>query len=124
MAIDWGRKRMWLAYMNDAHGIIFPLWSLDNDADVLYSIAHFAVQHKASKILVGFPTQQAGLQKAIDNFIKQLWFVISPDCVIERVNEEYSSVQANAMTWVFKKTAEEDSLAAVCLLEEYKKKWE
>ena len=121
MAIDWGRKRMGLAYMNDIHGIIFPLWSLDNNADVLYSIAHFVMQHKATKILVGYPSQQAWVQKSIDNFIKQLSFVISPDCPIVKVNEDYSSIQANAMIWVYKKTAEEDSLAAVCLLEEWKK---
>lgn len=122
LAIDWGRKRMGLAYMTESHSMVFPLWSVDNTPDALYTIAHFAVQHKATRIIVWYPRQESAVQKSIDSFVKQLSFVIDPQCIIEKVNEDYSSIQANAMTGNYKKTAEEDSLAAMCLLEEWKKK--
>lgn len=102
--------------------MIFPLWSVDNTPDTLYTIAHFTVQHKATRILIWYPRQESAVQKSIDSFVKQLSFVIDPQCVIEKVNEDYSSIQANALTGNYKKTAEEDSLAAMFLLEEWKKK--
>ena len=89
---------------------------------VLYNIAHLVVQYGIGKVIIGTPRYQDDAQYPIDVFIKNLSLVLSPDCIIEKVNEDYSSVQANAHIGVYKKTAAEDSLAAVYILEEYRKR--
>lgn len=122
LAIDWGKKRIWLAYTPFSHDVIFPLWFLDNTQEVLYALAHLLVQYHITRIIIGYPARREDIQKHIDAFIRQLQYVIDPECLIERVNEDYSSVQANALVWVYRKTAEEDSLAAMYLLEEWQKK--
>lgn len=121
LAIDRWRKRLWVAYVRWKDHIIFPVWSVDNDKDCIYSMAHIVAQHNIQHIIIWYPKQEVYLQKAIDAFITQLTYVISPECTIEKVDEEYSSVQAWAVLWNFKKTAAEDTLAAVKILEEYLK---
>lgn len=122
LAIDWWKKRLWLAYNKASVGVIFPIWSLDNDTVVLYNIAHIVAQYDIEKILVWSPSNQEDVQRIIEGFIKQLSFVVPQECFIEKVNEDFSSVQANARLQTYKKTAAEDSLAAVFILEEYLKK--
>lgn len=120
ISIDRGKKRLWIAYTTDA-SIIFPLWSLDNDQNVLYWLAHIIAEHKATIIVVGYPSQQSYVQKSIDTFIKELSYVIDPTCTIVKENEDYTSVQAGELLWTYKKTAAEDSLAAAKILENYLK---
>ncbi len=86
---------------------------------MLFSLAHLIVQHNATVVVVGYPSQVSYVQRSIDAFIKQLSFVISPDIQIVKTNEDYTSVLAWAQIWNFKKTAAEDSLAAVKILEAY-----
>lgn len=119
MSIDWGKKRIWIAYVTTSSSVIFPIWSLDNNADMLYGLAHIVAEHKINTIIVWYPSQQSFVTKSIDTFIKNLSFVIDPEIVIKKVNEDYSSVQAGAQLWNFKKTAAEDTLAAAVLLENY-----
>lgn len=122
LAVDWWKKRFWLAYNRPDTDVIFPIGSLDNDEVVLYNIAHIVAQYRIEKVIIGSPRYQDDAQTPIGVFVKNLSFVLSPDCKIEKVNEDYSSVQANAHIGVYKKTAAEDSLAAVYILEEYRKK--
>lgn len=122
LAIDRWKKRLWLAYNKPGTTVIFPIGSLDNDDVVLYNIAHLVQQYAIQKIIVWSPKTEQHTTESIETFIKNLSFVISSDCSIEKVNEDFSSVQANAHIGVYKKTAAEDSLAAVYVLEEYRKK--
>lgn len=122
LAIDWWKKRFWLAYNRADNSVVFPIGSLDNDEVVLYNIAHIVAQYNISKVIIWAPWHQEDLQNHIDVFVKNLSFVLPSNCSIEKVNEDYSSVQANAHIGVYKKTAAEDSLAAVYILEEYRKK--
>jgi RNase H-fold protein (predicted Holliday junction resolvase) len=77
------------------------------------------MQHRIDTIALGYPTQVSPVQQAIDRFLIDLRMVISPDCRITYINEDYSSVEANAITGVYKKTAEEDTLAATVLLQRW-----
>ncbi len=119
MSIDRWKKRIGVAYKLNHSDIIFPIWSIENDQNILYNLAHKVIEHKVEKILVGYPSQKSSVQTGIDAFIKQLWFVVDSAIVIERINEDYSSVMAGGMTQSYKKTAAEDTLAAVHLLKEY-----
>ena len=77
------------------------------------------MQHRIDMIVLGYPTQASLVQKAIDRFLQDLRMVISSECHITYINEDYSSVEANALTWIYKKTAEEDTLAATILLQRW-----
>ena len=86
---------------------------------MLYDLAHIVAQHNITKIVVGYPSQESFVRKSIDAFIKDLSFVINPDIVIERENEDYTSVQAGVVVGNFKKTAAEDTVVAGIILEKY-----
>lgn len=89
---------------------------------MLYDLAHLIAQHKIDTIVVWYPWQVSFVSRSIDTFIKNLSFVIDPTIVIHKENEDYSSVQAGATLWDFKKTAAEDTLAAGIILEKFLKK--
>lgn len=119
VSIDRWRKRLWIAYTRSVDSIIFPIGSVDNDKDCIYALAHIVAERQADLIIVWYPSKEERIKKYIDEFIKQLQYVVSPDCKIQRVNEDYSSVQAGVVLWNFNKTAAEDTLAAAKILEEY-----
>jgi RNase H-fold protein (predicted Holliday junction resolvase) len=116
LSIDWWKKHIGLAYAADDNQIIFPLGTLQQSPTALFDLAHLLMQHRIDTIIIGYPRQVSWVQAAIDAFIVDLQMVISPDTIIHRVNEDYSSVEANALLGVYKKTAEEDTLAATVLL--------
>jgi len=117
IALDWWRKHIWLAYAKDSQSIVFPIGSLDNTPDVMYSLAHIFAERGVTTLVLGYPSKQQDVQRSIDSFIKQLSLFISPECQIHKVNEDYTSVQAMNHLWTQKKTAAEDSLAAVYIME-------
>lgn len=122
LGIDWWKKRLWLAYVTWKSDIIFPLWSLDNNTNMLFDLAHIIAQHQIKKIVVWYPSQVSFVTRSIDAFIKNVSFVIDPDIIIEKENEDYTSVQAGVLVWDFKKTAAEDTVVAGIILEKYMKR--
>ena len=119
LGIDWWKKRLWLAYVTWKSSVIFPLWSLDNNANVLYDLAHIVAQHQIKIIVVWYPSQESFITRSIDRFIKDISFVIDPDIVIHKENEDYTSVQAGVVVGNFKKNAAEDTVVAGIILEKY-----
>jgi RNase H-fold protein (predicted Holliday junction resolvase) len=119
LGIDRWKKRLWLAYTTSKSSIIFPLWSLDNNENVLYDLAHIVVKHQIDTVVVWYPSQTSFVTKWIDSFIKNLWFVIDPSIVIHKENEDYSSIEAGVILWNFKKTAAEDTVAAGIIVEKF-----
>jgi RNase H-fold protein (predicted Holliday junction resolvase) len=83
-------------------------------------LAHIVAERQVHLVVVGYPSKQQDIQKKIDTFIRDLSFVIPQECEIVKVNEDYSSVQAGAKLGNYKKTAAEDSMAAVYIMETYK----
>ncbi len=122
LGIDWGKKRLWLAYVTWKTNVIFPLGSLDNNANMLYDLAHIVAQHQIKTIVIWYPSQQSFVQRSIDTFIKNLGFVIDPEIVIHKENEDYTSVQAGVIVGNFKKTAAEDTVVAGIILDKYMSK--
>lgn len=116
--IDWGSKYIWLAYVNTrGENIIMPIWYVLNDPAVLYNIADIIARYNIWKIVIGYPKEES-IRKKVDDFIKQLKLIVE-NIPIERVDEEYSSVQASSISWNFKKDEKEDTLAAMIILKNY-----
>jgi RNase H-fold protein (predicted Holliday junction resolvase) len=87
------------------------------DDMVLYALANIIAQRGVQCVVIGYPSEAGFVQRSIDKFVSALQCVVAPEVVVVRVNEDYSSVEANAIVGVYRKTPAEDSLAAGVLLE-------
>ena len=117
--IDYGTKYIWLAKKDTKHNVIIPVGYIQNDGWTMFELSNIIEQYNIKKIVIWWPTKQKDMQEKIDRFIKEL-NIIYPDMEIIKVDEDYTSVEANATTWNFKKKAwEEDTIAAMKILERY-----
>jgi RNase H-fold protein (predicted Holliday junction resolvase) len=73
-----------------------PIGYLLNDGSLMYNLGDIILRYNIGKIVVGYPSDE-NLQKKVDEFIKQLNFIIAEDISIEKVNEDYTSVQAGVL---------------------------
>jgi RNase H-fold protein (predicted Holliday junction resolvase) len=120
--IDYGTKYIWLAKKDTRHNVIMPIGYIQNNSSTLYDLANIIQQYFIKKIVIWYPTRQKDIQQKIDNFIKELSFVV-PDIPIEKIDEDYTSVEAGAIMWDFSKNKwKEDTIAAMKILERYLKK--
>ena len=119
LGIDWWEKYIGLAKKDTKHNVIMPIWYIQNDGSTMFELANIIQQYNIWKIVIGWPAKQKDIQEKIDKFIKELSFVY-PDMEIIKVNEDYSSVQAQAKKWDFnRKKWEDDTIAAMQILENY-----
>ena len=117
--IDYGTKYIWLAKKDTKHNVIIPVGYIQNDGWTMFELSNIIEQYNIKKIVIWWPTKQKDMQEKIDKFIKEL-NIIYPDMKIIKIDEDYTSVEANATTWNFKKKAwEEDTIAAMKILERY-----
>lgn len=116
--VDWGTKYIGLSYWNERNGMATPVGSLSNDESLFFNIGDVLQRYHIKKVVIGYPKQQEELQKKIDDFLEQIQF-IEHDIEAIRRDEEYTSVEAGALTWDFKKNVEEDTVASMVILERY-----
>ena len=116
--VDRGTKYLWIAYRNERWKNIAPIGSMMNDNSLFFNIWDILQRYHVTKLVIGYPKNHKDLQKSIDKFIEQVLF-IDREIEVVRVDEEYSSVQAAATTWKYEKSTEEDTIAAMKILEEY-----
>lgn len=115
--IDYGTKYIWLAKKDKKNNFIMPIGYINNDAGTIYELANIVERYKITDIAIWRPSKQKNIQEKIDKFIKEMKFVY-PDIKIEKVNEDYTSVEASALTWKFDRDKwREDTIAAMKILE-------
>ena len=117
LGIDYWTKYIWLAKKDTKHNVIMPVWYIQNDGATMYELANIIQQYNIWKIVIWWPNKQKNIQEKIDKFINELLFVV-PNIEIVKVIEDYTSVEAAALTWNFKKEKwKEDVIAAIKILE-------
>lgn len=116
LSIDYGTKQIGLAYCNH-EDIPLPMGNIDNDGDMRFTLMGIIAQHQSKIILVGYPKHE-GMRIHIDKFIKTL-LVMDSELEIIRIDENYSSVQAQAITWETGKHIAHDTLAAIEIMNRY-----
>ena len=115
--IDWWSKYIGLAKKNIETNFISPIWYLDNDAGCMFNLAEIIIKEKISKVAIWWPKRQKNTQELIEKFIKEFKFVY-PDIEVKKVDEDYTSVEAAAMTGEFQKARwKEDVISAIKILE-------
>lgn len=119
ISIDYGTKQLGLAYCND-QGIPLPLGNLENDGDLWFSLMGQIAHKQAKLILVGYPKNEE-IRTKIDKFIQTL-LIMDSELEIIKIDENYTSVQAQAITWESKKHVAHDTLAAMEIINRYHNK--
>ncbi len=117
LGIDRWSKYIGLAYMTLENRIPMPIGYILNDHMTMPTLADTVNRYHIQGIVVWYPQKQKDIQEKIDKFVKSLTYVISPDIVIEYIDEDYSSVQAGEIVSDFKKTAASDTVSAMLILE-------
>lgn len=91
-----------------------------NDQSLYFNMSDVLARYRITKVVVWYPKQHEDAQKEIDAMIKRLLF-IDDKLDIEKVDEEYTSVQSWETTGDFTKNIAEDTVAAMYILEWYLK---
>lgn len=124
LAIDRWSKYVGLAYKNESSEVIFPVGYLLNDQMIFFHIWDLIQRHHVKTIVIGRPRTQEDVQDKIIKFMQSLNFIIeNEEITIERVNEDYTSVQSGEIVSNFKKNVAEDTVSAMIILERRSKKW-
>jgi len=122
LSIDWWAKHIWIAQRNKKNEVCMPVGYITNDAGALFNLADIVERYRIERILIGYPRKQKDVQEKINDFIWQMK-AIWPHYNIEKVNEDFTSVQAAAQTGDYEKARwKEDTIAAMKILEHYLEK--
>ncbi len=119
--IDRGSKYIWLAYGPINQDMSFPIWYLLNDQMIYFNIADIIQRYNIKKIIIWRPWKQKDIQEKIDKFIRSLEYIIDKkEITVEKVNEDYTSVQSGEIVSNFKKNVAEDTVSAMIILERWR----
>ena len=115
LAIDYGTKRIGLAYSQD--GLISTLPPIANDQLVLKKISDLIKLYSISKIYIGLP--EWGIRQNVLDFVSRLSPVLQ--LPVETVEEAVSTIEAESVFQAIKKKKKSyrqtiDSLAAAVIL--------
>lgn len=116
LSIDYGTKQIGLAYCNHEY-IPLPIGNIDNNGDMRFTLMGNIAQHRSEIILVGYPKHE-WMRLHIDKFIKTLQ-IMDNTLEIIRIDENYTSVQAQAITGEVGKHIAHDTLAAIEIINRY-----
>jgi len=120
LAIDRWSKYVGLAYKNNDSEVIFPIGYLMNDQMIFFHIGDMLTRYNVRKIMIGRPAKQQDVQEKIIKFMQNLDFIIDKNEVtIEKVEEDYTSVQSGEIVSNFKKNAASDTVSAMLILERW-----
>ncbi|MEX0668446.1 MAG: Holliday junction resolvase RuvX [Candidatus Saccharimonadales bacterium] len=120
IAIDWGGKNIGIAIGNDIAKMASPLEKINNSEDVINQIADLAKGEGVEAIIVGLPRNLAGEETAQSATIRMFAADLSDDveCQVLLQDETLSTQAAQGLRAKFP-DADEDSLAATVILQDY-----
>ncbi len=116
LSIDFGTKQWGLA-LRKPWSIPIPVGNIANDGDLWFSLMGLIAEHRVQIILIGYPKNLV-IRAHIDQAIKTLE-MMDDTLEIIRVDENYTSVQAQAITGETGKHIAHDTLAAIEILNRY-----
>lgn len=118
LGIDRWSKYIGLATMAENTNIPMPIWYLLNDQMIYFNISDIIQRNYVKKIVIWYPSKQKDIQEKINKFMQSLEYIIDKSEIsIEKVDEDYSSVQSWEVISNFKKNAAEDTVSAMIILE-------
>ena len=119
LAIDYGSKRIGLAWSNTSLGVILPFGLVEKLSlkDKVEELADIIAKEKVDKIIVGFPLGLNGKENANTERVKKFVFELRKliETPIEYHDERFSSYAADAAG----AGVSRDERAAMIILESY-----
>ena len=114
--------------MWEGETIVFPVGYLMNDQVIFFHIGELIQKYHIKTIVLGRPSKQKDIQEKIEQFMTNLSFIIGQeDITIEKMEEDYSSVEAGEIISAthkdieaFKKNPLEDTISAMIILDRWK----
>ncbi|MEF2176000.1 MAG: Holliday junction resolvase RuvX [Candidatus Absconditabacteria bacterium] len=122
LSIDWGSKYIGLAYVKENSKVVMPIGYILNDGSVFFNLGDLLMRYRVKNIVVGYPKKSEIIQELIDGFIKNLSMMISEDIVIDKIDEDYTTVEAGEVISNFRAKEEKttkDTISAMKILERY-----
>ncbi len=119
LAIDYGKKRIGLAWVDTAIGVVLPYGVIEsqNEKGKSEKIIDLIRNEKTDRVVIGLPLGLSGeeseMSKQVQIFTEQLKSHIS--CPIDLVDERFSSAEAKRMGG----DASPDEKAAMLILQTY-----
>ncbi|HNG97604.1 MAG TPA: Holliday junction resolvase RuvX [Candidatus Absconditabacterales bacterium] len=114
LSIDYGTKTLGLGLWTGS--IPLPLGNIDNNGMMRFSLMGLIGERRPTTILIGYPKHEL-MRSHIDHFIKTLQTMY--EGTILRIDENYTSIQAQARTGVSGKHSAHDTLSAMELIERF-----
>jgi RNase H-fold protein (predicted Holliday junction resolvase) len=113
--------------MWEGEKIVFPVGYLMNDQVIFFHLGELIQKYSIKTIVLGRPSKQRDVQEKIEKFMTNLSFIIGQeDITIEKMEEDYSSVEAGDIISnthkdieAFKKNPLEDTISAMIILDRW-----
>lgn len=122
LAIDFGTKRLGLAWSDTTLGVILPFGIIEGDtlSRKITALVNFLKKEKVDKIIVGYPLTTAGKEGKNTERVQKFVFELQKQVAtpVEYYDERYSSYGADAMG----EGVTRDERAAMFILEGYLEK--
>ncbi len=119
LAIDYGSKRIGLAWTDSSLGVILPFGLVEKPSlkDKVKELAEIIAKEKAQKVIVGFPLGLNGKENANTERVKKFVFDLQKliKAPVEYHDERFSSYAADAAG----AGVSRDERAAMIILEGY-----
>lgn len=96
MGIDYGKKRVGVAFTDDAGLMAFPHGVLENNTDLLSTLCDLIAQKEVDEVVIGYSLNKDGkpneIQRAIEELITDLTLQVGVPVHLEP--EQYSTQEA------------------------------
>ena len=117
LGIDYGKKRIGLAWVGTDLGVVLPYGVINNEQVMMSKLGELIEEEKVDKIIVGLPIGLDGKEnnntEKVREFVKELKNNV--DVLIEFIDERFSSKQADQMGG----DVSRDEKAAMVILQSY-----
>ncbi len=118
--IDWGSKYIGIADMEDDNRIPMPVWYLPNDNMFFYALSDYLVKYNVFKVIVWYPEWNEKLEEKVSKFIQNIEMLVDPaKTTVEKIDENYTSVEAGEIMSDYRKNEKTDTIAAMVILQKW-----
>ena len=118
MGIDYGKKRVGIAFTDDGGHMAFPYDTLANDKDLLKNLLKLIEERAVTEIVIGHSLNGDGVPNEIHKAVEELMTDLTLECglPIHLEPEQYSTQEAIQLQG---RTSKTDASAAAIILNSF-----
>ncbi len=118
MSIDYGHKKVGVAFSDESGTMAFPHGVLPNDAKLFSTLLKLIEEKRVGGVVIGHSLNKDGKENKIHSSVEELMMHITLECglPVHLEPEQYSTQQALRIQG---KTAKTDAAAAAIILDSF-----